>query len=78
VEEMAITMLKDSKLSDIFLAKLVHTIIHILNRIILRSNNNKTPYKLWKGILENVNHFRVFGRKCYIKREYARLGKFHS
>jgi hypothetical protein len=25
-----------------------------------------------------VNHFRVFGRKCYIKREDSRMGKFDS
>jgi hypothetical protein len=25
-----------------------------------------------------VNHFKVFGRKCYIKREYGRIGKFDS
>jgi hypothetical protein len=27
---------------------------------------------------ENVKHFRVFGRKCYIKREDGRIGKFDS
>jgi hypothetical protein len=26
----------------------------------------------------NVKHFRVFGRKCYIKREYGGMGKFDS
>jgi hypothetical protein len=25
-----------------------------------------------------VKHFRVFGRKCYIKREDGRMGKFDS
>jgi hypothetical protein len=25
-----------------------------------------------------VNHFRVFGSKCYIKREDGRMGKFDS
>jgi hypothetical protein len=25
-----------------------------------------------------VNHFIVFGSKCYIKREYGRMGKFDS
>jgi hypothetical protein len=25
-----------------------------------------------------VNHFRVFGSKCYIKKEYGRMGKFDS
>jgi hypothetical protein len=28
--------------------------------------------------MTNVNHFRVFGRQCYIKREDGRLGKFDS
>jgi transposase InsO family protein len=49
VQEMARTMLKDSKLGDIFWVQAVHTTIHILNRGMLRSNNDKTPYELWKG-----------------------------
>jgi transposase InsO family protein len=49
VQEMARTMLKDSKLSDIFWAQAVHTIVHILNKGMLRSNSDKTPYELWKG-----------------------------
>jgi hypothetical protein len=35
----------------------------------IRNNNEKNPYELWKGRLENVKHFRVFGSKFYIKRE---------
>jgi hypothetical protein len=56
----------------------VHTTVHIQNRVILRNNTDKTPYKLWKGRPENVKHFRVFGIKCYIKREDGRMGKFDS
>jgi hypothetical protein len=44
----------------------------------LRNNTDKTPYELWKGRPTNVKHFRVFGRKCYIKREDGRMGKFDS
>jgi hypothetical protein len=44
----------------------------------LRNNINKTPYELWKGRPTNVKHFRVFGRKCYIKREDGRMRKFDS
>ena len=44
----------------------------------LRNNTDKTPHELWKGRLENVKHFRVFGRKCYIIREDGRMGKFYS
>jgi hypothetical protein len=44
----------------------------------MRNNGDKTPYKLWKGRPTNVKHFRVFGSKCYIKREDNRMGKFES
>jgi hypothetical protein len=56
----------------------VHTTIHIQNRVMLKNNNDKTPYELWKGRPANFNHFRVFERKCYIKREDGRIGKFDS
>jgi hypothetical protein len=48
------------------------------NRVMLRNNTEKTPYKLWKGRSTNVKHFIVFGSKCYIKREDRRMGKFDS
>jgi hypothetical protein len=44
----------------------------------LKNNNDKTSYELWKGIPTNVKHFRVFRSKCYIKREDGRIGKFDS
>jgi hypothetical protein len=72
------TMLKDSKLGDIFWVQVVHTTVHILNIRIIRSNNEKTPYELWKGRSTKVKHFRVFGRKFYIKREDNKIGKFDS
>jgi transposase InsO family protein len=78
IQEMAQTMLMDSKLIDIFWTHTVHTMIHIQNKLILINNTNKTPYELWKGRPTNVKHFRVFGRKCYIKREDGRMRKFDS
>jgi hypothetical protein len=68
----------DSKLIDIFWTHVVHTTVHIQNRVILRNNNDKNSYKLWKGRPTNVKHFKVFGRKCYIKREDGKMGKFDS
>jgi frataxin-like iron-binding protein CyaY len=76
--EMARTMLMDSKLIDIFWTHVVHTTVHIQNRVMLRNNKNKTSYELWKGIPTNGNHFKVFGSKFYIKREDGRMGKFDS
>jgi hypothetical protein len=69
-------MIMDSKLTNIFWTQVMHTTVHIQNRVMLRNNTDKTPYELWKGRPTNVKHFGVFGSKCYIKREDGRMGKF--
>jgi hypothetical protein len=56
----------------------MNTTIHIQNKVMLINNCDKTPYEIWKGIPVNFKHFRVFGRKCYIKREDDMIGKFDS
>jgi transposase InsO family protein len=78
IQEMARTMIMDSKLTDIFWTRVVHTTVHIQNRVMLRNNTDKTPYELWKGRPTNVKHFRVFGSKWYNKREDGIMGKFES
>jgi hypothetical protein len=75
---MALTMLMDSKLTDIFWTHAVNRMVHIQNKVIFRNKTEKTPYELWKGIPTNAKHFRVFGSKCYIKREDDRMGNFDS
>ena len=76
--EMARTMLNESKLNDKFWGHAVHTAVHILNRGLLRNKNDKTPYELWTGRAASVQHFRIFGSKCYIKRDDKKIGKFDS
>ena len=78
VEEMAQTMLNDSKFNDIFWVQAMHTTIHILNILFIKNKSDQTPYGLWKGRPTNVKHFRIFGSKCYIKREGSKGGKFNS
>jgi hypothetical protein len=77
-QEIARTILIDSKLIDIFWTRAVHTSVYIQNRVMLRNKNEKTPYELWKGRPTNLKHFRVFGSKCYIKREDGRMRNFDS
>jgi hypothetical protein len=72
-QEMVRTMLMDSKLTDILWTHVVHTTVHIQNRVMLRNKSDKTPYELWKGRPTNVNHFIAFGSKCYIKKEDGRM-----
>jgi hypothetical protein len=76
MQEMTRTMLNDSKVFDIFWKEEVHNSFHILNRGLLTTNSDKTPYELWKGRLATVNYFIVFGRKCYIKLNEENLGNF--
>ena len=75
---MSRTMLNDSQLSDKFWGHTVHTSVHILNRGLLRNDNDKTPYELWTGRPANVKHFRIFGSQCYIKRDDGKIRKFDS
>jgi hypothetical protein len=56
---MARTILMDSKLKDIFWTHAVHTSVHIKNRVILRNNNEKTPYELGKRSVENNLYIKV-------------------
>ena len=58
-QEMDRTMLMDSKLTDMFWTHVVHTSVHIQNRVILRNNNEKTPYELWKGSVDNNLYIKV-------------------
>ena len=58
-QEIARTMLMDSKLTDIFWTHAVHTIGHIQNRVMLKNINEKTPYELWKWSANNNLYIKV-------------------
>ena len=65
-------------MSDSYWKEVVYTTVYILNRGKLRVNKDKTPYELWYGRPASVKYFKVFGSKCYIKRNEDNLGKFDS
>jgi hypothetical protein len=69
-------MLNEAKLPDIYWREAIYTTIYILNKAHIRVNHDKTPYDLWFGRPTSVKHLKVFGRKCYIKRDDDNLGKF--
>jgi hypothetical protein len=58
-QEMDRAILMDSKLIDIFWTHVVHTTIHIQNRVMIINNNDKTPYELWKGSTDNNLYIKV-------------------
>jgi hypothetical protein len=77
VHGMARTMLNEAKILDTFWREAINRTIYILNRVKIKVNNEKTPYKLWKGRPTTVKCFKLFGRKCYIKINEDNLAKFY-
>ena len=73
---MARAMLDESGTPATFWGEAAFTVVTILNQANVRVNNTQTPHELWYGKTPTVKYFKVFGRKCYIKRTDEKLGKF--
>lgn len=71
-------MLDGANIVDVYWKEIVHTAVYILNRVQLRLRTNYTPYELWYGKSACVKYFRIFGSKCYIKKDDANLSSFES
>nr|GEW46882.1 hypothetical protein [Tanacetum cinerariifolium] len=74
--EAARTMLVDSKLPTMFWTKVVRTACYVLNRILVTSPHNKTPYALLTKNIPSVSHFKPFGCHVTILNMSDHLGKF--
>ena len=68
-------MLAQNDVSKTFWREAMNTTIYTMNRVQVKKDTNKTPYELWFGHSSIVNYFRIFGSKCYIKRDDD-IGKF--
>nr|GEZ71833.1 retrovirus-related Pol polyprotein from transposon TNT 1-94 [Tanacetum cinerariifolium] len=74
--EAARTMLADSKLPTMFWTEAVRTACYVLNRVLVTSPHNKTPYALLTGNIPSVGHFKPFGCHVTILNISDHLGKF--
>ncbi|GJV91938.1 retrovirus-related pol polyprotein from transposon TNT 1-94 [Tanacetum coccineum] len=66
LQEMARTMLNEQSIPQNFWCNVVDTSTYILNRILIKHFLGKTPYELFKGKKPYLEHFKVFGSKCFI------------
>jgi hypothetical protein len=78
IQEMARVMINSKNLAQHFWGEAVNTACHIINRVYLRPETNKTPYEIWRGKKPTVKYFITFGSKCYILRDRENLGKFDT
>nr|GEU57451.1 putative ribonuclease H-like domain-containing protein [Tanacetum cinerariifolium] len=70
------TMLADSKLPTMFWTEAVRNACYVLNRVLVTSPHNKTPYSLLTGNIPFVSHFKPFGCHVTILNTSDYLGKF--
>ena len=68
-------MLAENEVSKIFWREAMNRVVYTLNRVQVRKDTNKSPYELWFGHSPTIKYFRIFGSKCYIKRDDD-IGKF--
>ena len=66
LEELARTILNDSRLPKCFWVDVVSTACYVMNRVLIRPILKKTPYELLNERKPNVSHLKVFGCKCYV------------
>ena len=76
VQQMASSMMNEMNISQTYQVEAIHIAVHILNKVHLRPNSDKTPYELWFRRLASIKHFKVFGSKCYIKNNDEHIGKY--
>ncbi|GJT45895.1 putative ribonuclease H-like domain-containing protein [Tanacetum coccineum] len=74
--EAARTMLADSKLPTMFWTEAVRTACYVLNRVLVTSPHNKTPYALLTGNIPSIGYFKPFGCHVTILNTCDHLGKF--
>ena len=71
------TLMMEKNVALKYSREVISTTIYTLNRVQIKKGTNATPFELWYGHSPNVNHFKVFGCKCYILKE-SRNGKFDA
>lgn len=70
--------MKGVTLLVVYWREAIHTTtIYTLNKILYRRKFWKMSYELWYGRASIVKYLKVFGSKCYIRKDEDNLGKFH-
>lgn len=72
--EMARCMLIDAALPDTFWGEAVATANFIQNRVVTRSTDT-TPFERWNNAKPGMNHFQIFGSKCFVHIHSDKRGK---
>ena len=69
VIEIIWAMLAKNDVDKIFWREDVNKKVYTMNRVQVEKDTYKAPYELWLGQSPTVKYFKIFGSKCYIKRD---------
>nr|XP_016483291.1 PREDICTED: uncharacterized protein LOC107803999 [Nicotiana tabacum] len=79
IKDMARTMLIDHGNAKYFWAEADNTACYLVNKCMIRSLLNKTPYELLNGRKSKLTHLRTFGCKCFVLNNGKEaLGKYDA
>lgn len=73
--DAARSMMMEANLPHIYWREVVSMAVYAFNKVHIKGDVGKTPYELWFGHTPTVKYFKIFGSKCYIKRDDS-IGKF--
>ena len=68
--DCARTLMMEKNVALKYQREAISTAVYTLNRVQIKKGTNATPFELWYGYSPNVKHFKVFGCKCYILKEF--------
>lgn len=72
-------MISEMSLPKYFWMDVINTACHILNRMVIQTILEKTPYELLKDKKPNIPYFCLFCCKCFIlNNKKKNLGKFDA
>lgn len=78
IQEADKTMINGAELPKVYCKEEFHTTKYTINRILYQRKYGKTCYELWYGTTPTMKYLKVFGRKCYIRRDEDNLENFDS
>ncbi|XP_019157429.1 PREDICTED: uncharacterized protein LOC109153996 [Ipomoea nil] len=76
IQEMARVLLNAKRLPQKFWAEAVNTACYTINRVYLLPGTHQTAYEIWKGKKPNIQHFHIFGSRCFILKDCHPTAKF--
>ena len=75
--DYAKTLMMEKNVALKYWREVVSIVFYTLSRVQVKKGIHSTPFELWYGYSANIKYFKVFGRKCYIIKDF-RNGKLDA